>query len=55
MINFGQSIEVPLKQKDLSFVPFCKTETWDIGGDCMDCQIPSLDPHPSPVHVDKIT
>ena len=40
--------EVSLTQRDLSFVPSCKTETWDLGGGCMDCQVPSLDLCSSP-------
>ena len=40
--------EASLRQRDLSFVPSCKTETWDLGGGCMDCQAPSLDLYSSP-------
>ena len=49
--NFGQFAEVSWKQRDLSFVPSCKTETWDLGGGYMDYQAPSLHHCPSPVEI----
>ena len=47
-VHLWPFVEVSLRQRDLSFVPSCKTEIWDLGGDCMDCQALSLDPCSSP-------